>query len=1563
MGAGQLAFATGVVISSSTMEQGNGLYVSTNMYIVGNSTAARYYGIGSDLTALNASNISSGEIADARLSANVAKLDSAQVITGTKTFTSLVTVSSITSAGAGVTLSTHVFVMNGNVGIGTTSPTHRLDIAGDANTAGIHINSAVPNSEGYTLYNNAGTLRWNGSTLATGGSVTGTKGRIAIFSEVDSVGDSVMTGTLTNITVEGSSLTVQGIGGGDGLGVTGATSLTGTLHVTDAVTVDSALGVNTPKLRLADANVLITSATAANHGGVYVSTNMYIAGKYYGDGSSMTGISDNLGSHIATTTLNMNNKGIINAASISLVTGVDISSSAAGGMLISTAVYTPGLAITAYGEVQSTGTGVSGSMVGNSRGLAAVDLQVRRSAAAQVASGVQSVIGGGQFNTASNPSAVVGGGNQNTAGGDSATVSGGSGNTASGMYSVVPGGQSNTASGSGSFAAGYNAQSTADNAFTWSDSGNYLINNTADSVRFKAKGGFMVSGSTSTNMRGTVDRGMIITGNGLVGISTGAPQAALDVVATGKTTNDFAQIWRDSDGVAKATITAIGEIRAIKYYGDGSALTGAGGGIGLDAALLNGLGSTNYVRTSGSVAETVTGYKIFSSSLSVTDANGIYANSYNMGNGIAISSSSTLGVVVSSNVTVNGDVRATKLYGDGAGLTGLSVRTSVTRALPTLYNKSVEIGNFINMSGGVHSLYVTVSVSDNGFSMSKHYIIPVSYGMTGGNWNDVLPISNSGCSSSGGDCAEDFVLELNVNGATASLRLRRTEGSSTGNAVVGIEQLGSTLDAFTGTSATNQNSAAHELLLVTPLTQIDGNVGIGMANPTSKLHISTGTLTIDGTTANSIITSGNVGIATTNPDQKLTVHGNISTDGQIISSGVANNYFAGSIAVGTTTPTGLLNIASGATPSFVVAAGGKVGINTAVPTGDFNLQVAGNVGPAVTNSSKLGAVGMVWSEVNATTANVPTVNATTVNATTFNGNLVGNVAASSATFNTTTAAGLIVSSSAYLATAGGNVGVGTSDPTAFKLAVAGNVGPEANNTRDLGSSDKKWANVYATTVNATTFNGSFGTGGGGSITTGFTLGSVVFAGNGGVLLEDKEKLFWNDTSYRLGIGTKVPGSELDVRGSVAAGTNGTEFTVSAAGIVSAATSVLAPAFDTATGVAMNIGTGTQTALTLGRAGAATTVNGSGLTVGPTAWTATPTISGLISATSGLTATGAITANGALTANGIFTLGDNGETGEINTSSWDISTAGAVSGVTTLNLSGAITGATATDTINGVIINSRAVSNVTTLAMAGALSGVTSLGMGGALSGVTTLGMSGVLTNSATGATALTMSGAGAGISFTEASATEHKIVTGGNSSLVLSPGGTGNVGIGTTAAPAAKLQVVGGLQVGNGADFTVSAVGNVTASSVTATGDVTTTGSVYADIIQAKTVTTLNIGTGGNTNAVSIGKLANTTTINGSTALTVKGGTGSVGIGTDTPAVGAKLTVNGGNISTDGQVISSGTANNYMAGNLGIGVSNPTKKLEVSGTTAMTFDTSVAGYVTLNIGGNDAVRIWTTAKP
>ncbi len=44
----------------------------------------------------------------------------------------------------------------------------------------------------------------------------------------------------------------------------------------------------------------------------------------------------------------------------------------------------------------------------------------------------------------------------------------------------------------------------------------------------------------------------------------------------------------------------------------------------------------------------------------------------------------------------------------------------------------------------------------------------------------------------------------------------------------------------------------------------------------------------------------------------------------------------------------------------------------------------------------------------------------------------------------------------------GNVGIGTTNPSTFKLQVNGSIGPQTNNSYDLGSNALRWATVYAT---------------------------------------------------------------------------------------------------------------------------------------------------------------------------------------------------------------------------------------------------------------------------------------------------------------------------------------------------------------------------------------------------------------------------------------------------------------------------------------------------------------------
>lgn len=72
-------------------------------------------------------------------------------------------------------------------------------------------------------------------------------------------------------------------------------------------------------------------------------------------------------------------------------------------------------------------------------------------------------------------------------------------------------------------------------------------------------------------------------------------------------------------------------------------------------------------------------------------------------------------------------------------------------------------------------------------------------------------------------------------------------------------------------------------------------------------------------------------------------------------------------------------------------------------------------------------------------------------------------------------------------------------------------------TTSLGSRIAYLASTLATLV----ITGSF-------TLSSMTLGSVLFAGTGGLVSQDNANFFWDDTNNRLGIGTATPGGQLEV---------------------------------------------------------------------------------------------------------------------------------------------------------------------------------------------------------------------------------------------------------------------------------------------------------------------------------------------------------------------------------------------------------------------------------------------------
>ena len=244
-------------------------------------------------------------------------------------------------------------------------------------------------------------------------------------------------------------------------------------------------------------------------------------------------------------------------------------------------------------------------------------------------------------------------------------------------------------------------------------------------------------------------------------------------------------------------------------------------------------------------------------------------------------------------------------------------------------------------------------------------------------------------------------------------------------------------------------------------TFMNGNVGIGVTNPGSKLTIEGGSanwgLPTPGTSVGSIHLDP--GSETGHYGSAITWGASDSGDGETAQAGI---YVRSDGSYGTKMYFGTTNsYATGSQVRMIIDHTGNVGVGDTTPT-EGKLVVAGNVyidGFLNTNDNYAATVGYVDSAVMPPDGYLP--DDPPDSDVDMNNHLILNIGNAATDF--TTGGGLNIA---------GNVGIGVTNPD-YKLQVNGTIAPEATN-QDLGTTALRW-DLLANTINLKELQSAFET--------------------------------------------------------------------------------------------------------------------------------------------------------------------------------------------------------------------------------------------------------------------------------------------------------------------------------------------------------------------------------------------------------------------------------------------------------------------------------------------------------
>ncbi|MBA3679329.1 hypothetical protein H0W80_04040, partial [Candidatus Saccharibacteria bacterium] len=200
---------------------------------------------GGNLTSLNASNITSGTLLDARLSANVPRLDGNQTFSGNNTFSQPLTVNTITpTAAMTIGSNTQNLTLQGNslTSLNSTNAGGNVKVNFNGVSAGnvtYQFDASVAAGT-YTICTTAGGGGCGGG--GGGGTVSspgGTSNKLAKFTGAQSIADSSITDTGVLVSIAAPNVSINGAPGAFALDVTGDINAGTYLRVGGNVVCDS----------------------------------------------------------------------------------------------------------------------------------------------------------------------------------------------------------------------------------------------------------------------------------------------------------------------------------------------------------------------------------------------------------------------------------------------------------------------------------------------------------------------------------------------------------------------------------------------------------------------------------------------------------------------------------------------------------------------------------------------------------------------------------------------------------------------------------------------------------------------------------------------------------------------------------------------------------------------------------------------------------------------------------------------------------------------------------------------------------------------------------------------------------------------------------------------------------------------------------------------------------------------------------------------------------------------------------------------------------------------------